>query len=67
MEIIHQTRSYLLSQLRAVGFITKNKDFDIRSANEHSHCWPIVKAVLALGSYPNVAFGYRERFATRYK
>ncbi|GJQ88173.1 putative helicase [Trypoxylus dichotomus] len=64
MEIIMVTRNHLLGQLRASGFITSNGRDSMHELSRYSDHWPLVKAVLATGLYPNVAFPNADKFHT---
>lgn len=55
MEIILGTRSQLLSQLRAAGFVRPRGAADLRDLNRNSDSWAVVKACLVAGLYPNLA------------
>ncbi|XP_061428277.1 3'-5' RNA helicase YTHDC2-like [Lethenteron reissneri] len=54
MEMIFGMRSQLLGQLRASGFVRARGGGDIRDLNTNSENWPVVKAALVAGLYPNV-------------
>lgn len=53
MEAILDTRRQLLSQLRAMGLIPQ---VNIHEFNKLADSWPLVKAVISAGLYPNLAF-----------
>lgn len=53
MEMIHGIRTQLLGQLRASGFVRARGSGDIRDLNINSDNWPVVKAALSAGCYPN--------------
>lgn len=65
MEMILQTRIQLLSQLRAAGFVQPNPPFSMHCLNEHSESWPVVKAALVVGLYPNLAYVQKKKITTR--
>ncbi|XP_067934635.1 3'-5' RNA helicase YTHDC2-like isoform X1 [Watersipora subatra] len=54
MEMILGMRSLLLGQLRASGFVKARGSGDIRDLNTNSDSWPVVKAALCAGIYPNL-------------
>ncbi|XP_077479047.1 3'-5' RNA helicase YTHDC2 [Stigmatopora argus] len=54
LEMILGMRTQLLGQLRATGFIKAHGDCDIRAMNLNSEKWPVVKAALVSGMYPNL-------------
>ncbi|XP_015929708.1 3'-5' RNA helicase YTHDC2 isoform X2 [Parasteatoda tepidariorum] len=54
MEMIVGMRSQLLGQLRASGFIRAKGNSDIRDLNSNSECWPVIKAAICAGTYPNL-------------
>ncbi|XP_059081225.1 3'-5' RNA helicase YTHDC2-like [Tigriopus californicus] len=60
MEMILGTRSRLLAQLRASGFIRSKPPHDMKDLNKHSDNWPLVKAALTVGCYPSLARHDRE-------
>lgn len=61
MEMIHGIRTQLLGQLRASGFVRARGSGDIRDLNINSDNWPVVKAALSAGCYPNFVRIDRER------
>ncbi|XP_057659878.1 3'-5' RNA helicase YTHDC2-like [Diorhabda carinulata] len=63
MNLILETRSQLLGQLRAIKFIPQNSNMD--EFNKHANCWPMVKAIICTGSYPNLAYPCQNNLATR--
>ena len=65
MEMIVATRNMLLSQLRQSGFLNHKPPHDIRYLNGNSDSWPIIKATLATGLYPNIAYFKREKLMFR--
>ena len=48
------TRTQLLGQLRASGFVKARGSGDIRDLNTNSENWAVVKAALTAGLYPNL-------------
>lgn len=54
METICGVRSQILGYLRAVGLIQSHGTGNIHSLNKNSNNWPIVKACLVAGLYPNL-------------
>lgn len=48
------TRSVVLGQLRASGFVRARGSGDIRDLNTNSENWAVVKAALCAGTYPNL-------------
>ncbi|XP_077594067.1 3'-5' RNA helicase YTHDC2 [Stigmatopora nigra] len=54
LEMILGMRTQLLGQLRATGFVKAHGDCDIRAMNVNSEKWPVVKAALVSGMYPNL-------------
>ncbi|RZB45728.1 ATP-dependent RNA helicase YTHDC2 [Asbolus verrucosus] len=64
METILKTRSQLLGQLRAAKFVPPNGN-SIAGLNTHSENWPLIKAVIASGLYPKLAFKKNGHFCTR--
>lgn len=56
MEMVVNIRSQLLAQLRASGFVKTKPPGDIRDLNENANNWALIKAILATGLYPNVAY-----------
>uniref|UniRef100_A0ABD2WY70 RNA helicase n=1 Tax=Trichogramma kaykai TaxID=54128 RepID=A0ABD2WY70_9HYME len=54
MEMIVGTRTQLLGQLRASGFVKARGPGDIRDLNSNSENWAVVKAALTAGMYPNL-------------
>ncbi len=56
LESIFNARSLLLGHLRASGFVRAKAPGDIKDLNVNSENWAVVKAALAAGMYPNVAF-----------
>ncbi|KAK4880939.1 hypothetical protein RN001_004258 [Aquatica leii] len=65
MEIIHATRTQLLSQLRGVGFINLQKSYVMNDLNVNSNNWAIVKCALTAGCYPNICFTKNRHYATK--
>ncbi|KRT80786.1 Ankyrin repeat-containing protein [Oryctes borbonicus] len=64
MEIIMVTRNHLLGQLRACGFVPSNGRDSMHELSRYSDHWPLVKAVLTSGLYPNIAFPNADKFHT---
>lgn len=60
MEMVVGTRTQLLGQLRASGFVKARGPGDIRDLNTNSENWAVVKAALTAGLYPNLARVDRE-------
>lgn len=56
MEMIVDIRSQLLAQLRATGFVRTRPPGDIRELNMNSNNWALIKAILTVGFYPNIAY-----------
>ncbi|XP_057675789.1 3'-5' RNA helicase YTHDC2 isoform X2 [Corythoichthys intestinalis] len=54
MEMILGMRTQLLGRLRATGFVRAHGESDIRDVNVNSEKWPVVKAALVAGMYPNL-------------
>ncbi|XP_015596401.1 probable ATP-dependent RNA helicase YTHDC2 [Cephus cinctus] len=54
MEMVVGMRTQLLGQLRASGFVRARGSGDIRDLNSNSESWPVVKAALTAGLYPNL-------------
>ncbi|XP_077353134.1 3'-5' RNA helicase YTHDC2 isoform X2 [Festucalex cinctus] len=54
MDMILGTRTQLLGQLRATGFVRAHGESDIRDVNINSENWAVVKAALVAGMYPNL-------------
>lgn len=52
MEIVQWTRTQLLGQLQALGFIQPKGN--LRHLNLNSDNWAVVKAALCAGMYPNL-------------
>ncbi|KAF5298687.1 hypothetical protein FQR65_LT09667 [Abscondita terminalis] len=65
MEIIHATRTQLLSQLRGVGFIGLQKPYAMKELNANSNNWAIIKCALTAGCYPNICFTKNRHYATK--
>ncbi|KAJ8967966.1 hypothetical protein NQ317_007324 [Molorchus minor] len=65
MNLILETRSQLLGQLRAAGFI--NQSIPMEVYNKNANCWPLVKAIICTGLYPNLAYPLHQNIATRLK
>nr|CAH7744575.1 unnamed protein product [Callosobruchus chinensis] len=63
MNSILETRSQLLGQLRSIGFVHQSNS--VVKYNRHSDCWPLVKAIICTGCYPNLAFPIKNSLATR--
>ncbi|KAJ8954936.1 hypothetical protein NQ318_000366 [Aromia moschata] len=63
MNSILETRGQLLGQLRAAGFI--NQSHSIEEYNRNANCWPLVKAIICTGVYPNLAYPLNQHIATR--
>jgi hypothetical protein len=55
MEMLAGTRTQLLGQLRASGFVRAKGPGDIRDLNKNAENWAVVKAALTAGCYPNLA------------
>lgn len=66
MEMILQTRVQLLGQLRAAGFVQPSQPDNIQSLNKYAESWPVVKAVLIVGLYPNLAYVQNKKITTRF-
>lgn len=49
-----RSRTQLLGQLRASGFVRARGGGDIRDLNTNSENWAVVKAALCAGMYPNL-------------
>ncbi|KAK5637990.1 hypothetical protein RI129_012285 [Pyrocoelia pectoralis] len=49
MDIVHDIRTQLLSQLRGIGFVTVGGENRIKKLNENSDNWALVKTALAAG------------------
>lgn len=54
MNSILETRSQLLAQLRSINFIHQSSSLEEYNLNANS--WPLVKAVISTGLYPNLAY-----------
>lgn len=54
LDITSLTRIQLMGQLRALGYV--GNIHTIKAINKHSDSWPIVKAVILQGLYPNIAY-----------
>lgn len=61
MEQLTNTRSKIISSLRAANLINRQEPFNIQNANIMSDNWPIVKAALVGGMYPNICFVGKDR------
>lgn len=61
MEQLTNTRSKIISSLRAANLINRQEPFNIQNANIMSDSWPIVKAALVGGMYPNICFVGKDR------
>lgn len=61
MEQLTNTRSKIVSSLRAANLLHKQEPFDIQNSNRMSDNWPIVKAALTAGMYPNICFVGNDR------
>lgn len=61
MEQLTNTRSKIISSLRAANLINRQEPFNIKNANIMADSWPIVKAALASGMYPNICFVGKNR------
>lgn len=61
MEQLANTRSKIVSSLRAANLLHKQEPFDIQTSNYMSDNWPIVKAALTAGMYPNICFVGKDR------
>lgn len=55
MDMVILIRSQLLAQLRASGFVKTKSPGDIRDLNVNAKSWPMIKAVLTAGLFPNFA------------
>ncbi|XP_071743845.1 3'-5' RNA helicase YTHDC2 isoform X2 [Lepeophtheirus salmonis] len=55
MNTITGLRSQLLGHLRASGFVRPRGTGDIKSLNQYSDNWAVVKGALLAGYYPNLA------------
>lgn len=65
MEMILQTRVQLLGQLRAAGFVHPHQPDNIQNLNKYAESWPVIKAVLVVGLYPNLAYVQNKKIITR--
>uniref|UniRef100_A0A1B6C6P5 RNA helicase n=1 Tax=Clastoptera arizonana TaxID=38151 RepID=A0A1B6C6P5_9HEMI len=65
LELITIKRTQVLSQLRSCGFVKIRGSGDIRDVNMHSDNWPVVKAALVGGLYPNLARIDRDDYTLR--
>ncbi|XP_074041898.1 3'-5' RNA helicase YTHDC2 isoform X2 [Leptinotarsa decemlineata] len=63
MNSILATRSQLLGQLRSARFIHQSNSLDVY--NQNAHCWPLIKAIICTGCYPNLAYPLHQNLATR--
>lgn len=66
MSAIHTTRTQLLSQLRAAGFVQNVPNFTIQDLNKNSSKWHLIKAVLTSCYYPNLGFLEGKKAYTKY-
>lgn len=64
MDTILKTRSQLACQLRAAKFLPPNGQAMV-NLNSNSENWPLIKAVIASGLYPKLAFKKNGHFCTR--
>ncbi|XP_017776964.1 PREDICTED: probable ATP-dependent RNA helicase YTHDC2 [Nicrophorus vespilloides] len=55
MESVMSTRSELLTQLRALGFVNTTHVDTMALLNNNSSCWPMVKFCIVAGMFPNIA------------
>ena len=60
MEMVAGIRNQVLAQLRASGFVKSRGPGDIKSINQNSNNWSLVKACLVSGLYPNIVRVDRE-------
>lgn len=67
MDMVILIRSQLLAQLRASGFVKTKPPGDIRDLNVNAKSWPMIKAVLTAGLFPNVACIDKALFQIRTK
>ncbi|CAG9865213.1 unnamed protein product [Phyllotreta striolata] len=65
MNLILETRSQLLGQLRSIMFF--NPKVNLEDFNRNANCWPFVKLIICTGCYPNVAYpiSHQGTLATR--
>ncbi|CAH2006694.1 unnamed protein product [Acanthoscelides obtectus] len=63
MNSILETRSQLLGQLRSIRFVHQSSS--VEQYNRHADCWPLIKAIICTGCYPNLAFPLKNSLATR--
>lgn len=63
MNSILETRSQLLAQLRSINFVHQSSALEMYNLNANS--WPVVKAVIATGLYPNLAYPMNGYLANR--
>lgn len=61
MDQLINTQSKIVSSLRAANLVHKQEPFDIQTSNHMSDNWPIVKAALTGGMYPNICFVSKDR------
>lgn len=54
LQMICGVRSQILGHLRSIGMIQHRAPGNIHELNKHSDNWPMVKACLTAGLYPNV-------------
>lgn len=55
MVSILETRNHLLAQLQALNFVNRSAPLE-SSYNLNGDSWPLLKAVLSTGLYPNLAY-----------
>lgn len=67
MDMVILIRSQLLAQLRATGFVRTKPPGDIRDLNENANNWPLIKSILTLGLFPNIAYINRANMQIRTK
>ncbi|XP_018318572.1 ATP-dependent RNA helicase DHX36-like [Agrilus planipennis] len=65
MEIIAGNRAQLLKQLRAAGFVPTRPSDAIQLLNVHAESWPMIKAAMSAGLYPNVAYVHENSLRTK--
>lgn len=65
MEMVVDIRSQLLAHLRACGFVKTRPPGDIRQLNANANNWAMIKAVMTVGFYPNIAYINKPNLAIR--
>ncbi|XP_071051704.1 3'-5' RNA helicase YTHDC2-like [Onthophagus taurus] len=63
MDMISATRCHLVSLLRQSGLVPVSSG--IRNLVQFNRSWPIVKAALCAGLYPNVVFSHHNKVVSR--